>query len=47
MLTWVGLALQTEHVLGFVLCFSSLAPNVAAVSTWTSTWCQLGANRSL
>lgn len=44
MLTWVGLALLTEHVLGFVLCFSSSAPNVAAVSTWSR--CQLGANRS-
>lgn len=45
MLTWVGLALQTEHVLGCVLCFSFSAPNVAAVSTWSR--CQLGANRSL
>ncbi len=44
MLTWIGLALQTEHVLGCVLCFSLSAPSVAAVSTWSR--CQLGANRS-
>lgn len=44
MLTWIELALQTEHVLGCVLCFSLSAPSVAAVSTWSR--CQLGANRS-